>query len=269
MAQAKRVAFFSIQNWTLGSRAYEEKVVEFEWFSGMSWQQRQKSSLSMLHELSTLGYTPIEISRRAVDQDFGAQLSAFHLKLNKINVENIFQAYKKFNDGGPYFDLLYVDPKLARNDCRLQTYESKKPCQTYQVEYKNKGFYDDDAVCTFCRTRKSRRLTNFTSGKEEWDTEPKSMFYDAIYIAALLQNKQLSDRLLNYNAFTDIEFNQQIAYSQLKGPFNCQARSCAIFVTLKNANYSDEQIAELIHSPSELKKIYGKDYTTTEQQSLF
>lgn len=269
MAQGKRVAFFSVNNWVPGQRAFEERIIEFEWFQGMSWQQKQRSSLSMLEKLEDLGYVPIEISRRSVDQDFGVKLSAFNLKLNKINVENIFQAYKQLNDGGPYLDLLHTNPKSAKNDCRIQTHESKKPCLTYNVEYKNSSFYDDDRVCDYCKKRLNRHLIGFTSSKTSWAIEPKSMFYDAIYIAALLENNHLSNRLVDYNAFTDIEFNQKIVYSQIKGPFNCQARSCAIFVTLKNANYTDNQIIELIRSPEKMKDLYDESMVSTEQQTLF
>lgn len=269
MANGKRVAFFSVVDWKPGMRAFEEKTVEFEWFLGMSWQQKQKSSLSMLEKLEEMGYTPIEVSRRSVDMDFGVQLSAFNLKLNKYNVENIFQAYKKFNDGGPYFDLLKVDPKTARGDCRIQTSESKKPCQTYKVDFKNKGFYENSSVCEHCRNRQKRHLIGFSSGKTQWDSEPKSIFYDAVYISALLQNKHLSDRLVDHNAFSDVEFNQKIPYSQEKGPFNCQARSCAIFSTLKQVNYSDEQILEMVQSPEKMKYLYGVPPKSSEQQTLW
>lgn len=269
MANAKRVAFFPVKDWHPGMRAFKEQTIEFEWCSGMSWQQRQKSSLSMLHVLEDLGYVPAEISRRSVDLDFGVQLSAFNLKLNAVSVENIFQAYKLFNDGGPYLDLLHVDPKRARNDCRIQTHESKKPCLTHDIEYKNKQFFDDESICVYCQNRLNRHLIGFTSGKVSWETEPKSMFYDAVYIAALLQNPSQSNRLIEYNAFTDIEFNQKIEYSKEKGPFNCQARSCAIFTTLKNADYTDEQIADMVHSPEQMKRLYGHFAESTEQPSFF
>lgn len=268
MAKGVRVAFFSVENWEPGMQAFEEKVVEFKWFSGLSWQQKQKSSLSMLEKLEEIGYTPIEISRRSVDMEFGVQLSAFNLKLNKINVENIFQAYKEFNDGGPYLDLLKVEPKAAKGDCRIQTSEAKKPCQTNKVEFKSKAFYEDERICDYCQNRQQRHLIGFSSGKVDWALEPKSMFYDAVYISALLQNKHLADRLVNFNAFTDVEFNQKIPYSKDKGPFNCQARSCAIFSTLKHANYSDEKIMEIVRSPEKMKLLYEERPKATEQQSF-
>ena len=36
---------------------------------------------------------------------------------------------------------------------------------------------------------------------------PKTIFYDWLYINAVLENPLLAAELLKYNAFTDIEFN--------------------------------------------------------------
>lgn len=269
MANGKRIAFLSVENWKPGMRAFEEKLVEFEWFSGMSWQQHQKSSLSMLAVLQEQGHTPAEISRRSTDRDFCVQLSAFNLKLNSVNVENIFQAYKKFNDGGPYLDLLNVDPKSAKNDCRIQSSDSKKPCLTHKIDFKNKEFYENEDICRFCKKRLNRTLIGFSSKNTSWGLEPKSMFYDALYISALLQNQHLTSQLVQYDAFTDIEFNQKIPYSNDKGPFNCQARSCAIYVTLKKSGYTDEAILKIINSPEQISEMYDIQNTSFEQQNLF
>ena len=269
MANGKRIAFLSVEKWEPGMRAFEEKLIDFEWFSGMSWQQHQKSSLSMLSVLEAQGHTPAEISRRSIDKDFGVQLSAFNLKLNGANVENIFQSYKTFNDGGPYLDLLSVDPKLAKNDCRIQSHESKKPCLTHKIDFKNKDFYESKNVCRYCQNRLNRKLIGFSSKNTNWGLEPKSMFYDALYISALLQNQQLTSQLIQYDTFTDIEFNQKILYSNEKGPFNCQARSCAIYVTLKKNNCTDDVILQLISSPEQISKLYGFQTTSFEQQNLF
>lgn len=269
MANGKRIAFLSVENWKPGMRAFEEKLVEFEWFSGMSWQQHQKSSLSMLAVLEEQGHTPAEISRRSTDRDFGVQLSAFNLKLNSVNVENIFQAYKKFNDGGPYLDLLNVDPKSAKNDCRIQSSDSKKPCLTHKIDFKNKEFYENEDICRFCKKRLNRTLIGFSSKNTNWGLEPKSMFYDALYISALLQNQHLTSQLVQYDAFTDIEFNQKIPYSNNKGPFNCQARSCAIYVTLKKSGYTDEAILKIINSPEQINELYDIRAKSFEQQNLF
>ena len=49
-----------------------------------------------------------------------------------------------------------------------------------------------------------------------------TLFYDYIYICALMQNPDVSSALIEYDLFTDIEFNEK------KG-LNCQARACAIY----------------------------------------
>lgn len=54
---------------------------------------------------------------------------------------------------------------------------------------------------------------------------PKNMFYDYIYMYALLQNPDLIKKFIEYDIFTDIEFNPNKS-------LNTQARAAAIFKTL-------------------------------------
>lgn len=54
---------------------------------------------------------------------------------------------------------------------------------------------------------------------------PKTIFYDWLYINAVLENPLLAAELLKYNAFTDIEFNPEKS-------INCQAKAAALFVAL-------------------------------------
>ena len=58
-----------------------------------------------------------------------------------------------------------------------------------------------------------------------FENEPTGMFYDYIYLYAILQNKNLINDLVQYNIFSDIEFNP-------KRSLNTQARAAAIFKTL-------------------------------------
>jgi type I restriction enzyme M protein len=46
-------------------------------------------------------------------------------------------------------------------------------------------------------------------------------------------NKDLREKILEYSAFSDIEFNP-------KKSINCQARSAALFVALHQANLLDQ-----------------------------
>jgi hypothetical protein len=81
------------------------------------------------------------------------------------------------------------------------------------------------------------------------------MFYDTLYIRALLNRPDLVAAINNYDCFTDIEFNQKDAYAT-KGLFNCQARSCAIYRTLRKSNLCDSEILELISSQARMKELY-------------
>jgi hypothetical protein len=75
------------------------------------------------------------------------------------------------------------------------------------------------------KLKTSGRLIKFVCENEEWELLPYSMFYDWIYITALYKNKEVFNELIKYNAFTDIEFNDERSK-------NCQARSVAIAVSL-------------------------------------
>ena len=64
---------------------------------------------------------------------------------------------------------------------------------------------------------------------ERWPLEPKTAFYDWLYIRLLRQRDHTEDDLAKYQSFTDIEFNPSKS-------INCQARSCALFVALFRRN---------------------------------
>jgi type I restriction enzyme M protein len=161
----------------------------------------------------------LEISTKS-SVPLGINLSAFNLKFydteNQMHcIENVFQSSKVFSNGGPYRDLLNCSPRDAKRDERLKT---------------------------------SGELECFDFESVVFQLEPKSNFYDWIYVNALCQNPKLSDELINngYTAFTDIEFNH-------KKSVNCQARAVAIFVSLFYANNlavvkSQETFIEAVYS---------------------
>lgn len=79
--------------------------------------------------------------------------------------------------------------------------------------------------------------------------EPKTFFYNWLYIQALFQNKNLADEVLKYNAFTDIELNHKKSY-------NSQAEACSIFTWLVNTN----QLEIALNSKESFKDIvYNKE----------
>lgn len=212
------------------SNFYNEKSCEFKFFTGFALSQKQKTIKSFHNEI--LKQHPnckiLEVSRRS-ENALGIALSAFNLKYHNIDnkdypVECVFQSSKVFSNGQQYKDLIYKSAREAKTDERL----------------KNSG-----------------RLIKFSLNDVDWDLEPKTYFYDYIYLSALLKNKQICEELLNYDAFTDIEFNPQKS-------FNCQARSVAIAVTLLKNNLLEKYLND--------KNLFKMVYSTNiqpKQQKLF
>ncbi len=66
----------------------------------------------------------------------------------------------------------------------------------------------------------------------EYPLEPKSSFYDYLYVKTLTQeqNQDLVKAITGFTVFTDIEFNPKKNGKVIR--FNTQARACAIFVAL-------------------------------------
>ena len=114
------------------------------------------------------------------------------LTISKAPVQCVFQSAKTFENGGPYKDLIDATPRDAKRDQRL----------------KNSG-----------------KLVCFSFEGKEFPLEPKTAFYDYIYLNALLENDSLVQTILRYVAFTDIEFNPEKS-------LNCHAKAAATFVAL-------------------------------------
>lgn len=188
---------------------YVETIdIEFKWHPGFAKSQMQKTILSLHEAAKKQGIVSIlEISRKSASQ-FGVSLSAFNLPLEtpsgqKMSVECAYQGSKVFENGGPYHDLYSASSRAAKTDERLQN---------------------------------SGELIAFNFCGEEFPTEPKTAFYDWLYITALYQKKKdLMPELETYQGFSDIVFNPNRS-------LNCQARAAALFVSLSKNGLIDKQI---------------------------
>lgn len=173
------------------NRKVSVKNFSFEWFSGFSVSQKQKSIDSLHGAVMKSDDTakPLEVSTKSKNP-LGVKLSAFNLKLDNYTLENIFQSSKVFTGGGAYRDLLDVSPKEAKQDPRL----------------KNSG-----------------ELKAFNYNREFFPLFPKTVFYDYIYIKAVRESLTSDEiqEIKKYNYFTDIEFNSAKS-------INTQAKSVAI-----------------------------------------
>jgi hypothetical protein len=182
---------------------FTEHLVSFEWVPGMAISQGTKSVLN-LHAAARvdLGIERIlEISTRSPEH-FGISLSAFNLQVEVsdklVSVEVAYQSSKIFSDGGPYLDLLNGSSMDAKQDSRLKT---------------------------------SGDLQGFKFEENIWPLNGNPNFYDYLYIKGLVNNPD-NEKLFDYEAFTDIAFNQNKIKASVKKSFNCQARSTAIYCSL-------------------------------------
>lgn len=173
--------------------------IAFTWSAGMSVKQAQKS-IDSLHEAAKQRINVdevLEISSKSKDPT-GVKLSAFNLMINTkkynqtFSVECAYQSAKVFEHGGPYKDLRDKTSREAKTDPRL---------------------------------KESGRLLKFQLFDIDWALEPKTAFYDWLYINALHNEPELADYVLKHRAFSDIAFNPERS-------LNCQAYSAALYVAL-------------------------------------
>jgi len=181
----------------------DEVTVAFDWAPGFSSTQKKKNVAALHHAAEREGLHPLlEVSTKSSER-LGMQLSAFNLTVkpgaddgcdgDAISLEAAYQGSKVFARGGPYKDIYKKCAIDAKRDPRV---------------------------------RDSGGLYAFDYFGQAWPAEPKTAFYDWLYVSALRPHRAyLKERICHYAGFTDIEFNP-------KKSINCQARACALFVSL-------------------------------------
>lgn len=173
--------------------------VEFQWFPGMAKSQAQKSIDSLHHAACKHLNVPkvLEISSKSRSLD-GVALSAFNLMIKTVkygrefSVECGYQSSKVFENGGPYADLRSGTSLDAKRDPRLN---------------------------------ESGKLKGYRLFDVDWKLEPRTAFYDWLYINALHKHPALAAAVLEYRAFSDIAFNPERS-------INCQGYAAALYVSL-------------------------------------
>ncbi len=219
---------------SMPGRFVQEVSLAFAWNPGFSVTQKKKNIVALHEAAREKGLTPIlEVSTKS-EELLGQRLSAFSLRLDtpvgEITIESAFQGSKVFEGGGPYRDLYTLDSRAAKTDDRL---------------------------------RSSGRLIGFDFFGQSWPLEPKTSFYDWLYLTALRPHKEFLKRLYRYKGFSDIEFNPERS-------INCQARTCALLVSLlklgllDNALLSQEDFISLVKSDS-----YSQPHSSSPVQQTF
>lgn len=200
---------------------FKEIEIEFKWNPGFAVIQKQKNIKALHENAKNENIFPLlEVSTKSSEL-LGQRLSAFNLKIKtedfgNISIESAFQGSKVFKNNLQYTDIYQKESLEAKKDKRL---------------------------------RESGNLSNFNYFGNEWELEPKSAFYDWLYISALYPHKEyLKDNLCKYKGFTDIEFNP-------KKSFSCQARTCAIIVSLIELDLLDKA---MLSQKDFIKIIYEK-----------
>lgn len=190
------------------NQLYKEYQIDFKWNPGFAQVQKQKN-IKALHEEAKKHnlYSILEVSSKS-EELLGQRLSAFSLKTKteiygEISIECAFQGSKVFENNIQYTDIYSKTSLEAKKDTRI---------------------------------RNSGKLIGFNFMGNEWELEPKSAFYDWLYIQALYPHKDFLKKLFKYEGFTDIEFNPNKS-------INCQARTCAIIVSLLKKNLYDEAMS--------------------------
>jgi hypothetical protein len=183
--------------------------VEFDWFPGMAISQSRKSiaSLHAAAQRQVKGSEVLEISSKS-PTELGVSLSAFNLMIRTVkherefSLECAYQASKVFERGGPFVDLLNAKSIDAKRDVRLNQHG---------------------------------RLIKFRFFGVDWGIQPRTAFYDWLYINALHKQPELAKQVLTYRAFSDIAFNPERS-------INCQAYAAALYVSLHERGLLTDQV---------------------------
>lgn len=201
-----------------------EKSIDFVWAPGMAASQKKKSIASLHHVARDLGFNKVlEVSSKS-EENLGINLSAFNLMITtrsgkyEFSVESAFQGSKLFEKGGPYKDLFFKPSLDAKRDIRL---------------------------------KESGNLIGFKFFGVDFPITPRTYFYDWVYINALNQNEGLNEELMDYDGFSDIEFNP-------KKSINCQAHSVALFVSLRH----NDMLGKALESPENFLTVCRDVYDT-------
>jgi len=203
-----------------GLRFVKEVPVEFKWNPGFAPIQKKKNVVALHEAAKVKGFERLlEVSTKS-EEKLGQRLSAFNMPIamddgTQITIECAFQGSKVFEQGGPFTDIYKGTSHEAKKDERM---------------------------------RSSGRIIGFRFEDFEIPSEPKTAFYDWLYARALAPHREFLSRFDSYDGFTDIEFNPAKS-------INCQARSCALFVSLVRKGLLEDAIS----TPSRFIEVVSAD----------
>lgn len=209
----------------------EAKEINFAFYSGFAPIQKIKSRDSM-HK-SILKQEPnakiLEVSTKS-DNGFGERLSAFNLMIDNRPFECAFQEAKRFKISDSIITNIELDTKgKGKHSIDISDRLVSENGVYYLEPISNNPRELKSLLKAFMKANKNAKLSHFVYKGKIFEinagvVNSESYFYDFLYFRALRENfsKSKIRQILQYNIFTDIEFNHKVS-------INCQARSCALY----------------------------------------
>ena len=209
----------------------EAKEINFAFYSGFAPIQKIKSRDSM-HK-SILKQEPnakiLEVSTKS-DNVFGTRLSAFNLMIDNRPFECAFQEAKRFKISDSIITNIELDTKgKGKHSIDISDRLVGENGVYYLEPISDNPRELKSLLKAFMKANKNAKLSHFAYKGEIFEinagvANSESYFYDFLYFRALRENFSKSEirQILQYNIFTDIEFNHKVS-------INCQARSCALY----------------------------------------
>lgn len=178
-------------------RLVEEHHFDFRWAPGFAEVQKKKNIHALHQKARENGLRKVlEISTKS-DAKVGQRLSAFSLQIEidgeRYPLESVYQGSKVFDLNGPFTEIFSLSPREAKR---------------------------------FVRENQRGNIVAFELEGTRYPLSPKNAFYDWLYIRSLVDHADWIAENVDFDGFTDIEFNPS-------KQVNCQARAFAEFVSLR------------------------------------
>lgn len=200
-------------------RLVEERYFDFRWAPGFAEVQKKKN-IQTLHQKARengLGKV-LEISSKS-NAKVGQRLSAFSLKIEiddeQYPLESVYQGSTVFDLNGPFPEIFTYSPR-----------EAKK----------------------FIRENQRGNIIAFELEGIRYPLSPKNAFYDWLYIRSLVDHVDWISENIDFDGFTDIEFNPS-------KQVNCQARAFAEFFSLRTKSQLERAAQDFSYFASLLSPV--------------
>lgn len=181
--------------WTIVNGKVAKGLISFKWEPGMSTSQSRKSCVRFHEALDFhLDLHALDISS-ASTEELGVELSAFNLVLRGYRLESLYQGSKVYSKSGESQHLYNADSLTAKK---------------------------------YAKSNDVGKLVSFRLFDTEYPLEPKTVFYDYIYLLAICENYSEDLDLSAYNCFTDVQATIDVDA--------CQARSVCLYKLMQVCN---------------------------------